>query len=112
MNSSIVVAMADLALLAGCFNAYAADGRIVFSGAIVEPTCSVEQFEVNSLSSATPRGVPRRLGCGQTVSKSGLTYSQTTTQVNTTRNSSDPLLDYFVSRDKPADVTLVVRTYQ
>jgi type 1 fimbria pilin len=105
-------------LLVAAFSATAATGRIAFSGAIAEPTCSAE----STSSEATPlvqRPVfaPHRQTCGRTRDQPGCSYSNVVTRLDTANAGSDRLLAYFVGYANSGgaattQATLVVRTYE
>ena len=108
-----------LAMLAGMSGANAETGRIVFSGAVVEPTCSTADVQ---LATAAPSGsanelVPRHLTCGQTAANPGRSYSRTVISLDAAAIASDRLLGYFASYANTANAggtqaKLVVRTYE
>lgn len=96
--------------------AWAAGGRIVFTGAVVAPTCAVD-----TTASTTTRApaVPAdtRTTCGQTTAVIGSSYVSRTMALDTAAAAGDHLLTYFVERQLAAaggkvTTRLVVRTYQ
>lgn len=95
--------------------AAADDGRIVFSGAVVEPTCSDQaahavQAPARERDAAT--GL-QRWTCGSLVATA---YSRVVVRVDAAMQAGDPLLTYFAGyagRLLPATpVSMVVRTYE
>lgn len=95
--------------------AWAAGGRIVFTGAVVEPTCSVEStpIEPNGAQLWQAGQTSIRRSCGQAAGRS---YSRTVVALDAANAADDRLLAYFVSYTPPqvdGDTTakLVVRTY-
>ena len=108
-----------LVMLASMSGANAETGRIVFSGAVVEPTCSTADVQ---LATITPSGsvdelVPRHLTCGQTAADPGRSYLRTVISLDAAAIASDRLLGYFASYANTANVggtqaKLVVHTYE
>ncbi|MFC5527348.1 hypothetical protein ACFPPA_16525 [Rhodanobacter ginsengisoli] len=103
-----------LALSLVALNARAADGRVIFSGAIVEPTCHVDQRNLD-MASAVP--APSRVACA---GASGVTsvapqaYTLNITHLST--ETPDRLLRYFAGyvKEGGADIAaarLVTQTY-
>ena len=91
-------------VLAGCAlvmffvtsTANAADGRIAFSGAVVEPTCSPGLESV--VHADTDAGsAAQRLDCGRTAADAGRTYSREVLDLTMASRYHDRLLDYFAS---------------
>lgn len=108
-----------LAMLAGMSGANAETGRIVFSGAVVEPTCSTADVQPDPVapSGSVDELVPRHLTCGQTAANPGRSYSRTVISLDAAAIASDRLLGYFASYANTANVggtqaRLVVRTYE
>lgn len=106
-----------LAMLASMSSANAATGRIVFSGAVVEPTCSTENASDHMASRLqTVDGlVPGRSTCGQTPTDPGRSYSHTVVSLDAATIASDRLLEYFAGYanvEGEARAKLVVRTYE
>lgn len=105
------------AMLAGMSNAHAATGRIVFSGAVVESTCSTEDAHLGiAISSGPVEGLTsRNLTCGHTATDPGRSYSRAVVSLDAATIADDRLLNYFASY---ANVTgdgnrakVVTRTY-
>lgn len=109
-------------LLAGCALAMlfvtspanAANDRIVFSGAVVEPTCSTGlESVVHADTDAAP--VTQRLDCGRTAVDAGRTYSREVLDLTMASRYHDRLLDYFASYAPLVTggdaAKVVVRTY-
>lgn len=101
--------------LAGCIwimfigvtTAQAATGRIAFSGAVVEPTCS---------SAGRPIEVGARGSCGRTTTAPGRSYAQRVTRVTPAELEHHRLLAYFASYagagdDGGAGIEVVTNTY-
>lgn len=93
-------------------SAVAADGHVSFSGAVVEPTCSVDTAAISTASQAMALR-----SCGQSVSSSGVHYQRSVETLDSVMASSDRLLGYFASyaplnANGEAGAKLVVRTYE
>lgn len=106
-----------LAMLASMPSANAATGRIVFSGAVVEPTCSTENAsdQMASRLQTVDGLVPGRSTCGQTPTDPGRSYSHTVVSLDAASIASDRLLEYFAGYanvEGGAQAKLVVRTYE
>ncbi len=104
-------------MFASMSGANAATGRIVFSGAVVEPTCSIEEAPVHTANRSLPVGqlASRHRTCGQTPTDSGRSYSPTVVSLDAAAIANDRLLDYFAGYANSASgeqATLVVRTYE
>lgn len=114
MSGPFGIALAGLAMLVGTASAYAASGRVVFSGAVVEPTCLAEDVDGGEAAPSPPvTGLaPRRLACGQTPTDPGRSYSRTVIRLDAASVANNRLLDYFVSYASAAEARLVVRTYE
>ena len=107
-------ALIAMIMLASTPNVHAATGRIMFSGAVVEPTCSTEGTHVDAalrLSSAASG----RLICGKTPTDPGRSYSRTVVSLDAATVATDRLLGYFAGYANADGVDgqakLVVRTY-
>jgi Na+/H+-dicarboxylate symporter len=105
------------AMLASMSIAHAETGRIVFSGAVVESTCSTEDAHVGiAISSGSVDGLmSRKLTCGHTATDPGRSYSRDVVSLDAAIIANDRLLNYFASY---ANVTgdgnwakVVTRTY-
>lgn len=108
-----------LAMLFVASTASAANGRIVFSGAVVEPTCSTFTADVDAETTVSSRPVDgsgqHRLSCGRTPTNPGRSYSRTVVSLDVATISNDRLLGYFASysnADGGAAAKLVTRTYE
>lgn len=95
--------------------AWAAGGRIVFTGAVVEPTCAVDATLVgaNLVDAATPA---THHACGRTATAAGTSYSSQTVTVDPAVVANDRLLAYFAHNAPVADAghvvaRLIIRTY-
>ena len=90
-------------------------GQIVFTGAVVEPTCSTEGADVGTASRLQPNldRLRGRVTCGQTPADAGRSYSRTVASLDTATIASDRLLGYFASYAPVAGGTvgIVIRTY-
>lgn len=91
--------------------AWANGARIVFHGAVVEPTCAV-----NAAALPTANANPTRQVCGQTATAIGTRYASRTVTVDAVTAANDRLLAYFANNQltasaDPAPAKLVVRTY-
>lgn len=101
-------------MLVGMSIANAATGSIVFSGAVVEATCSADDTHADTVSRPKP---VRRLTCGHTATDPGRFYSLTVVSLDAETIASDRLLDYFVGYANVegadgAKAKLVIRTYE
>lgn len=102
------------ALLGGAGSACAAEGHIGFSGAVVEPTCMVDNPGAE-MDARRGEGSSRQT-CGATSSDPGRAYTRTVTLLDEAIAGRDPLLSYFTRNAAPAQSggaqpRLVVRTY-
>ena len=105
-----------LALLAAFSVAKATNGRISFSGAVVEPTCAIADGHLANIVRAPGSDAPHRLVCGQTATDPGRPYSRVVMDLDAARAADDRLLGYMLRRATPAEaggapLKLVVRTY-
>ncbi len=107
-----------LAMSLVAMNAKASDGRVNFSGAIVEPTCQVDQRNLDMAGLlAADAPVSTRIACAGdagTTSKAPQAYTLTVTPVSTA--TPDRLLRYFaayvaVGGADRMDVGMVTQTY-
>lgn len=98
-------------------NAWAADGRIDFVGAIVAPTCTASA----ELAAVTVGGMPsgRTFGCGDRSQPTGYidstAYRLSVTDLDGVSAVGSPLLQYFVGYRASAhasDTEMVTRTYE
>lgn len=114
MNISSAVLLLPLCavLLTGAGSARAAEGRIAFSGAVVEPTCAMAQPGADLAGASV---APTRQICGKTASNPGQVYTRTVRLVDEASAGGDRLLAYFArnaSLDQgPGQARLIVRTY-
>lgn len=77
--------------------AWAQGGRVNFTGAVVEPTCSTDQF-APAMSSAGTGPAGQRLGCGHRAgADAGPTFTHEVVDLATANRRHDRLLDYFTS---------------
>jgi type 1 fimbria pilin len=92
--------------------AVAADGHIEFSGAVVEPTCSVDTAVIAVDRNAADAAAIHQV-CGRTATAAGVSYSSRTVSVDAAAVANDRLLAYFAgNQDNPSRAQLVVRTYE
>lgn len=105
------------AALFGTPSAQATDGQITFSGAVVEPTCSVSDARVITAAQQTvPGSISNRFACGttDTPADAGRTYALTEVSLEAATIGNDRVLAYFAGYLNAAGVTdakLVTRTY-
>ncbi|MEY2116607.1 MULTISPECIES: hypothetical protein [Rhodanobacter] len=114
MSGPLGFALAGLAMLVGASNVWAASGRVVFSGAVVEPTCVVA--EAGSIAQEAGSPAAQHLACGRTATDAGRSYTREVIDLTAANRGHDRLLDYFVSyarrnADGAAAAKLVVHTY-
>jgi hypothetical protein len=105
-----------LALLAAFSVAEASNGRISFSGAVTEPTCTVAAHRLAASILVQPAHVSARLVCNRTPTDPGRSYSRVVVDLDAARAADDRLLNYMIRRTSPAvagsaPYKLVVRTY-
>jgi hypothetical protein len=110
-----VLAACALGMLVGMPVAQAADGRITFSGAVVESTCSTESVSM-AMSPGVDVDAAHRLGCNRTATSAGSSYSRVVTSLATAELSHDRLLDYFgtyarVAGSDEFSAKVLVQTY-
>lgn len=110
MAGSLCKWLAGCAFLGACLGVspvHAATGRIAFSGAVVESTCTTEAAPVVAAANAAERH-----SCRHAASDPGPSYSRVISKLGTAGLARDPLLAYFASYAVPAAVgTVIVRTY-
>lgn len=119
VGSSVVGgAWMALALLAAFSVAKATNGRISFSGAVVEPTCTIadRHLAASIVADVADGNASRRLICGQTATDPGRSYSREVVDLDAARVADDRLLSYMIRRASPVAAgeppfKLVVRTY-
>ena len=116
-----VLAGCALAMLFGASNAKAASGRIMFSGAVVEPTCSVSDARIDATASPQSNhgSAPRRFACGSTdtAADAGRAYALTEVSLDAVVTAHDRLLDYFAGYLNAAGISgaeakLVTQTFE
>lgn len=95
--------------------AWAAGGRIVFTGAVVEPTCAVDATQISTTLDDAAIPATHR-ACGQTITAAGTGYSSQTVTIDPAGVVNDRLLAYFarnllVASNGRASVKLILRTY-
>lgn len=109
-----LVALAGLTMFMGASSVWAASGRVVFSGAVVEPTCAIAEAGPVAHEVASP--AVQHLACGSSASDAGRSYTRRVIDLATASRGRDRLLDYFISyaprdADGAAAAKLVVHTY-
>jgi type 1 fimbria pilin len=115
----IMWAGCTLAMIVGSSSVRADGGSISFSGAVVEPTCSVSDASV--LATAMPRPnlatSPQRFTCGRTdtSANAGRAYSLTEVSLDAAAIGNDRVLTYFagyLSAAGIAEAKLVTQTFE
>jgi hypothetical protein len=109
-----------LAMILGASNAKAATGRIVFSGAVVEPSCSASTADLDVAASARVGDTaPHRYTCGAPGKPANMNrvYSMAIVSLDAGASAHDRLLKYYAgyigaSAVDGAAVKLVVQTYE
>ncbi|WP_266167925.1 hypothetical protein [Dyella subtropica] len=108
-------ALAGCALTIAAFAAHADGGTVMFSGAIVEPTCSVGLQRIQT----TEAGTPRRYNCTEQATASpghaAQAYALSVVSLAETPLASDRLVAYFaqyLSAQSAAPPKLVTQTYE
>ncbi|MEP7185098.1 MAG: hypothetical protein ABI767_04605 [Rhodanobacter sp.] len=107
-----------LAISLVAMNAKASDGRVMFSGAIVESTCQVDQRNLDMASlQAAEIPAPSRVACaGASGATSMAPQAYTLTVSHLSTETPDRLLRYFAgyvaagSADR-VDASMVTQTY-
>ncbi|HUW53902.1 MAG TPA: hypothetical protein VMV99_10845 [Rhodanobacter sp.] len=101
MTSQLCTLLAGciLATIFGTSTARAANGRIVFSGAVVAPTCVASEAHIGAATTAQP-GQNQTSGqfvCGNAgaAADAGRAYSVTVASLDSTTLPHDRLLGYF-----------------
>ena len=116
-----VLAGCALAMIFGASSAKAASGRIVFSGAVVEPTCSVSDARIDATASpqSSHGSAPRRFACGSadTPADAGRAYALTEVSLDAAVTAHDRLLNYFAGYLNAAGIggaeaKLVTQTFE
>lgn len=110
------LAACALALSLVAMNAHASDGRVMFSGAIVEPTCQVDQrnLEMASLQAAAASS---RIACaGAAGATATAPQAYTLTVSHLSAETPDRLLRYFAGYVAAGsvgrlDASMVTQTY-
>ena len=118
MAASLGSRLAGCALIVfvGVSTVRAATGRMAFSGAVVEPTCSTEGVPVGPAAQPIDSSTSARFACGRTATDSGRSYSREVTHLTAADVEHDRLLAYFASYARPGDAgatvaEVVVHTY-
>lgn len=94
--------------------AWANGARIVFSGAVVAPTCAVNAA---TPAAANVSAMATRQVCGQTATAIGTRYASRTVTIDAATAANDRLLAYFANNQltasaDPTPARLIVRTYE
>jgi hypothetical protein len=109
MRKTLMVGLVAVAGLPGA--AMADGGTIVFSGAIVEPTCAIG---VQRIGDAQGTAAPRRYHCSEgtaaTPGRLAQSYALSVSDTVGTPLASDPLIVYF-AQYLSAQPKLVTQTY-
>lgn len=106
------------AALLGAPSVQAADGQITFSGAVVEPTCSLSDAGViPAASQPTPAPGSPRFACGSTGAPTGKggAFALTEVSLNPATIGDDRVLAYFanyLSAAGMAEAKLVTQTFE
>lgn len=114
---STLLAACLCAAMLGASAAKAAEGRITFTGAVVEPTCT-SSSEDEGLQGAAFAATSRRLACGsaaEIATGSASSYVLAVAALNGPGATGDRLLDYFVGYLSPVartEAKLVTRSYE
>lgn len=93
--------------------AWAEGGRINFTGAVLESTCTIDTAQ---LVNAAVAPAPAHRTCGQGAADAGSSYLRTVTALDAAAVANDRLLGYYASYapagadGRPAK-NLIVRTY-
>lgn len=96
MSDPLGMALAGLIMFVGVSSAYAASGRVVFSGGVVEPTCSTAGPDLAVMHSRAG-ATPQRMSCGNASADASRTYTREVIDLATASRHHDRLLDYFAS---------------
>lgn len=115
MKRILAAAGGILVVTAGITLARADSGTIGFSGAVVEPTCSVAASAAATATEggATPAGQDH-LSCGRTSADAGSSYTRNVLELNARAVAANRLLSYYAGyagSNGEGRVKLVVRTY-
>ena len=109
MRKTLMVGLVALAMVPAA--AMADGGTIVFSGAIVEPTCSVGAQRIDAAQATLP---PSRYRCSEnanaTPGQRAQSYALAVSDTVGTPLASDPLIVYF-AQYLSAQPKLVTQTY-
>lgn len=114
-----VLAGCVLAVILAVPNAQADSGRMTFSGAIVESTCSTNDADITTTQHAGYAPDAQRHACGgaNSVADAGRSYAVAVISLDPATTGRDPLLHYFAGYLGSVGVQvtaakLVVRTYE
>lgn len=111
-------ALVTALMLTGVSCAQAATGRISFSGAVVEPTCSTVDVQISAKSAARVKpDATRQLSCGATATNPGRAYSSSVITIDSAMIGNDPLLAHLANyapafRSADRSARLVINTYE
>lgn len=116
--SALLVGCLCVAML-GVSSAKAADGRIVFTGAVVEPTCTATSENIAAMAPASGQSTEaRHFTCAGSSARSrsaNRSYSLLVSSLAIDNQTKSPLLAYFVGYLQPSEratAKLVTQTYQ
>lgn len=113
----IMWAGCTLAMIVGSSSVRADGGTLSFSGAVVEPTCSVSDSRVIAASARpNPNATPQRFACGSadTAVEAGRAYALTEVSLDAA-TANDRLLAYFagyLSAAGSAEAKVVTQTFE
>jgi type 1 fimbria pilin len=114
----IMWAGCTLAMIVGSSSVRADGGSISFSGAVVEPTCSISDARIDvAPTHSDPNATPGRFACGSadTAADAGRAYSLTEVSLDAAAIADDRVLAYFagyLSAAGIAEPKLVTQTYE
>ena len=100
-----------VALTLGAPAAHASGGSIMFSGAIVEPTCAVGPQRVRTAEANGLQHYHCTEQAGATPDQAAQSYALSVTALSGTALASDRLIGYFANYLN-AEPTLVTQTYE
>jgi type 1 fimbria pilin len=113
----IMWAGCTLAMIVGSSSVRADGGRIEFSGAVVEPTCSVSDARINVAGQPNANETSQRFACASTdtAADAGRAYALTEVNLDVASTANDRVLAYFVGYLSAAglqDAKLVTQTFE
>lgn len=114
----IMWAGCTLAMIVGSTSVRADGGSISFSGAVVEPTCSISDTRMDVASTrSNASGPSQRFACGSadTAADAGRVYALTEVKLDAAAIGNDRVLAYFadyLGDAGLADARLVTQTFE